>query len=484
MEKLPPELLVQIIYQLQVKDILRAKLVCKKWNSIISSFIKLKNLVVCDYPPIKEKYFATSEPVNCSQLIQINNKDLDVLVRNLDGSMFMNLRVLYVTNIYDKFLEIDFVNNFKLLQRLELSHLKLKTKGRDCTLLLPCLTILNIDNITIKGSAIIDARTLEKLRLNSDEMHMKRIQFAHNESIRLLETNKLNSCSKLSLFSNLEHLYCHQDVKGVDLTKWPKLKEIQFYEDEEIYRKLKKQKADLQRTDLKLHFYGFELPELPSNKIQTYLYNHFIKAETVDLYGPNFCNLASVLPFIQFISYSELEDHLGKLPGSIDDLIRRFVNLRGLVVGKKVNHLDQFVGVLQCCRNLNQLELRSASLEQAFFDDALVKLCPNLISLCIRDQIGLSFEFLSKLNQLQEFSVNQTLALPFVCQMLQERDFEQFTFKLDQIDISICCSGYTKELVATLEREECFYFDFKDELLEKLRSPLFTTQLLESLKIQ
>ena len=480
MDKVPPELLVEIIYLLQVKDIIRAKLVCKQWNSIISTFIKIKNLVVCDYPPIKERYFATNEPVNCCQMIRVG-KDLDALVRNLNGTMFINLRKLYVTNIYDKFLEIDFLNNFSLLQRLELSHLK--TKGRACTLLLPYLTILNIDNISLKASIIIDAPALEKLRLNSEEIHMKKVQFTHGESVRLLEICKPISCVKLSGFQNLEHLYCQQTIKDVDLTKWPKLKEFQFYEDEEMFGELRKQRNELKMTDLKLHFYGFELPELPTNKIQTYLFNHYIKEETINLYGPNFCNLASVLPFIQLLTYSELEDHSNRLPGKIDDLIKRFVNLKGLIVSKKVN-LDQFVGVLAVCKHLNQLELRSSCLEQTFFDDALVRLCPSLISLCIRGQSGLSFEFLSQLKWLKEFSVDQTLALPFVCKMLQDRDFEEFSFKYDLVDMSISCSEYAKELNVTLQKEECFYFDSKDRLLEKLRSHFFISQLLESLKIQ
>lgn len=224
-QTIPNEIIVKIIYFLPFKEINRCKLVCKRFNLVIETNIKLKNLVICDYLPIKERCFTFYKPIDCTHFIKITNQKLDLILSKLDQSMFTNLRRFYIINIYDKFFEIDFLNNFKQLESLEILNIKLTPKSTSCTLSLSCLKVLNIDNVNIKGQIIFKTSALEKLRFNLDELNLKRIKFEHYESIKILELNKFNNCAKL--FSNLECLFCQQRIKKFDLNDWPNLKEIQ-----------------------------------------------------------------------------------------------------------------------------------------------------------------------------------------------------------------------------------------------------------------
>ena len=463
---LPPELLVKIINRLPVEDINRCKLVNKKYNTIVNSFIKLRNLTICDYLPIKEKHFITSEPVDCLHSIKINDRSLDLIISKLDQSMFLSLRRLYITNIYKEFLEIDFLNAFQKLNCLEITNLKIKTKKRSCTLNLPNLSILNIDNISPKGLIVFDTIALEKLRLNLDDANMKKIKFNHNGSIRLLEMNKYNSCVKL--FQNLEFLYSMHRIENVDLARWPNLKELQFFEDEECWKLIMKQKEELARDELIVYYYGVKLNDLPNNKIQTYLFNHYIKPETIALYGPNFCNLASVLPFITLITYSELEDCLDQFTVNISSFLQRFVNLNCLIVTKRINNFNEFLNVLACCPNLNQLQLRSASLNQEFFNNQLPHLCKNLTSLGILKENELDFNFLIKFNKLVEFSIDQKISLDFVCNLIKCKNFEDFSFQFTSNEITISCFETIKEYKLIVNGEK-FFSNSKDEMLETLK---------------
>ena len=465
MDELPNEILTKIIYLLPTKEIIRYKLVNKKWHSVIDSIIKVKCLVLCDYLPIRERWYTTSDPVDVEDAIKINYRNLDLIATKLEQAIFSNLSRLLLANIYDKFLVIDFLNHLKQLEHLQFANLKFQSKDRSCTLELHRLKVLSVDNVSIRNLVNFDSCSLTKVRFDLNDNSMKKIKFNHLESIRLLEMNKYNNCA--SMFVNLEYFFCFS-MKRVDLTKWPNLKEIQFYQDETVWNDLRKQKAELQMDGLKIYFFGLELDRLPSNKIQTYLFNHYIKPETIQLYGENLNRLARMLPFIKNLSYNELEDLSGELP-DISDFIKRFVNLTCLIVFKRINNLSLFYDLLKYCTNLISLELRASALEQRFFDDLLPELCPNLVALRIEKEHSLDFKFLDKFRKIQEFSTDQTLPIHFVCRTIRSKKFEEFTFNHDGIKLSACCSESINEFKLVIN-EVNHYLDTFDDLISRLNS--------------
>ena len=446
MDNLPNELLVKIIYLLPIKEIIKNKIVNKKWHSIIESIVKVKSLMLCNYLPDRGNLFrydrimACCAPVDCENVIRVGNQELSFTVTRLNQPIFINLRSLFLVGIHPKangFLIINFLNNFKQLEHLRLAGLRVQCKGECCNLELPNLKILNIIHLDIKKRIVFNTPSLRKVIFGLNKWQNNKISFKYVRRIKTLEMVNYNKYAEV--FANLEYFYC-SCLEYVDLSNWPYLKEIQFSGDEEVWKDLKKQKDELRRDYLKIYYLGFEFDKMPNDKMQSILWDitNARSFMTVQSYSINYNILANVLPYVTRLCYLELECHSDHLPG-ISDLMRKFVNLHRLTVLGKIYNLDQFIVVLENCPSLASLELISSSLNQQFFDNLLLKLCPNLDALKIERERDLNFTFLNKFKKIHRFSTDQKLCLEWFYEIIKSRDWREFTFNHNGTKIEVCC---------------------------------------------
>jgi len=477
---LPVELYYEIFTQhLPIRDLFNCRLVCKRWYAIIST-IKLRNLVIAEDEykfTLNRKWFGTDESRKMNEIDTLHT----ILCPNLSSSiqiesqlksyLFSGIKQLFIHSNYLSFKSSDLgdcLNHFTKLETLEILNLELQSESRLC---LPNLKVLNI---SVRGDLfVLDTPKLETVKIQFLNC-IDNIKFIYPQQIRHAEFQEKRKL--LRKFSNLEYLYCKrfEAIEDNFLMNYPKLKQIHFDGNDQVFAKLKSQKERFHKKDLKIYFLGVHFDNLPQ---YSSAYNHSDLYEKnvkllADNYGKN--KIANVLPFVERINYNIYEENFKELP---KDLVRRFVNLEQVTVTNKVNDQQKFTNFLKVCSNFSILKLNNSSLDSFFYTNRLPECCPSLTSLTIKDENveELDFDFLFRLSYLINLITNKQLSIDFVYDLFTKlKHFEQIWFSHLNDKVRIVTNENRLLRLFINEKETQFYnidemFDFmRNNLVQKM----------------
>lgn len=405
-QSLPAEIILHIIKYLSLRDVLNCKQVNKRLNAVISCNLKLKHLVVIKRAivPSFNKWFSTSDPVDCEHVIT----GLNVHLMSLN--IFSNLKQLFV---YKTTVPISLVNKLVRLERLELEYSFLETTQSEHELKLPELRIAQLYESC--GELIVCTPKL--LRLKNRASHLS---FVDPKSLEWYDS--LFYHTFIESFVGLTHLHCAgleaSSQQGSDnlLAKLLKLKEVHVWTATGL-NNLKQQKANLRREDLSICYHGIKDPEVDTVQLLSTMNACRNLNEAIDAFSTYRAHLTDVVPRIELATYEKLDSY--ELPVSF---IRRFVNLSKLVVSQSVSDLNRLSEFLRECNrftSLRSVEFRSASLNQTFVDQ-LPDLVPNLtfLSLDLNDEKLDCWFLLGFAGNLETVHTDQELDAKLVCEIL------------------------------------------------------------------
>lgn len=474
--KMPPvDLPVEIYYEifrkyLPIQELFNCRSVCKRWMAIID-LIKLKSLVIAEDEykfTLNRTWFGSDEGIDTLHTILCPNLSRSIQIESqLRRSLFSSVRQLYIHSNYLSFKSSDLgncLNHFKRLERLEILNLEIQSESR---LVLPLLKVLNI---SVRGDlCILDTPCLEKLKIqflntidNVKLVYPKRIRVAEFQENRKL----------LNKFTEIEHLFCKR-FESIDddfLAHHPKLKQIHFDGNDQVFAQLKNQKERLHRRELKIYFIGIHFDHLPQ---YSSAFNHSdLYEKNVKLLAENYPKnrVANVLPFVDQINYNSVEENFKQLP---KDLVRRFVNLEQVRVTNKVNDQQKFTSFLTACSNFSYLKLINSELDAYFYSSLLPECCPSLTGLTIKDKHvdELDFEFLFRLDYLITLITNKQLSIEFVADLFSKlKHFEQIWFNHLEDKVRIVTQEDRSLRLYINEKES--QFNNSDDMFEFMRNTL------------
>lgn len=206
----------------------------------------------------------------------------------------------------------------------------------------------------------------------------------------------------------------------------PKLREIHFCEEANIYKSLIEQKIIYNRPNLRIFFCGFAfdtdaLPEdallldyrCPSAGAVRFLkehYSKFVARHQTQIYG---------------LSYNLFEDAFPNgIPG---ELVQRLVNLRGVAIERSVRDVDQLVRLLEVTGpGLDLIRIQNTELDEEFFE-LLPKMCPAVAELTIEES-EFNPEILLDFRGLRVVTVDLQLTGKFAKTLFQKNEY------LDKLD--------------------------------------------------
>lgn len=428
-DDLPPEMLQEVLRPLSLLNLIRCKLVCKRWNELISR-MKVERLFVDDDLEIKKRWFysnMSNKPweLACSQLFVAQHKR--AILSNLKY-----LRLDYEVSNDDlkqpKVLRFDpnILNEFKQLIHLEIDNYE----AGELHLKLSNLEILSLNWFYNTNSVSIDCPKLTIMRFweqpENDQLRMK-----HIDRIRVLYSSILGA--KLARFKNLEKLYCDQyDQELPDQFTLSKLKQLKliycglgfgrydigrpFWDLQQRIREFMRLKRVLGRKDLQVYFAGLLLIDEDLSDINFGLEVResleFISPE--QLYMRHYHRLQDELDFVVQVEYNRLFSLVDVLP---DDYFRRFLNLRYVDAICPLNESD-FLAFLRQIYSLECLSISRSDLTQIFFD-SLPEFC-SLFTIYMTEtdkpsvsseELQLNFSFFKKFRRLCFVEIEKNLSL-------------------------------------------------------------------------
>lgn len=206
----------------------------------------------------------------------------------------------------------------------------------------------------------------------------------------------------------------------------PKLQEIHFCEEANIYKSLIEQKIIYNRPNLRIFFCGFAfdtdaLPEdallldyrCPSAGAVRFLkehYSKFVARHQTQIYG---------------LSYNLFEDCFPD--GIPDELVQRLVSLRSLIIDRPVRDDDQLVRFLEVTGpGLDLIQIQNPELDEEFFQ-LLPKMCPAVAELTIEES-EFNHEILLDFRGLRVVTVDLQLTGKFAKTLFAENEY------LDKLD--------------------------------------------------
>lgn len=257
MQSLPDENLLNTFKFIDLHELLKLRLVCKKWKNLIAEKIRINELNVVDHFRVcklnRDKslsWFGSNRLYDFQYLLVYNRErpfsfsffNSPLFHSNWDGGLFyklkyLNLRFKLRRKDYEKF---GLLNNLKNLVHLEIFYLEV---NNEMQLSLDNLEILAIYNLIIKENKtplfIISTPKLTKLLLHhfSEDLtnlnYLNLIQFNYPKSLRHLEIEQIN-VNELARFENLERIDCYNEEinKNYDdaelFTTLPRLTSLNF----------------------------------------------------------------------------------------------------------------------------------------------------------------------------------------------------------------------------------------------------------------
>lgn len=384
-DDLPPEMLQEVLRPLSLLDLVKCKLVCKRWNELISR-MKIERLFVDADLETNERWYYTNRPTKSCDVCCP-----ELFVAQYKQAILSNLRYLRLDyeswNNDSKQLKVlrfdpNALNAFKQLIQLDIDHYE----AGELHLKLPNLEILSLNWYHNTNPVSVDCPKLTIMGFcelaENDNLRMENI-----DRIRYLDSPILGA--KLARFRNLEVLRCTEYDQGLlDRSTLLNLKQLKViycgigfgnYDTSSDFRDLHRRlcefmrlKRVLGRKELRVYFAGLLLVDEDLGDIDFGLEvregRDFISPE--QLYMKHYHRLQDELDFVVNVDYSRLFSLVDVLP---DDYFRRFLNLKGVKAFCPLNE-THFLAFLRQIYSLEWFSIYNSNLSQEFFE-CLPELC-------------------------------------------------------------------------------------------------------------
>lgn len=438
---LPAELISLILNELEIKDKLKCRQVCKQFLNLLDqkgkSLVIAKNRLYTNF-----KWFDDHKLVDFKNLILYRKKFIQ---SNLfTNRYFIKLKKLHFH--YDgygldksvKLNNLNFLNNFKQLETMALVLINVN-------FFIVLESLLNLKSVHFdldhKSSLICFSPKLEFLMGNNfDNLHFKYV-----EQLKHLQTNKdtIHNFESLKKFTSyLQYLKVTLNgANNIDLlidliNEMKKLKEICIKNHSKKQLDLSKLKICTEKRLIKVFVNGILIDHF--DKISSNKDCYLLDEDKLQVYLANYQSIHQNLYFITTINYNSFESFSNCIP---NDFQTRLVNLIRIIVNCNVTKKDYFIKFLIYCERIQKLELVQSSLEPNFYLNLNYYL-PFLYHLIIQDNEKIidqiDFNFLFKLKHLSTFKINYHLDLNLVQELfIQKKVFIQIEFLFDDESIII-----------------------------------------------
>lgn len=413
---LPPEMLCEVLQCLCLADLIRCKQVCKDWNSLLSTGLRLTSLVVDRKRNHRIRWHYDQRPVIASELCEPN-----LFLAQLKRPMLRGLKSLKVNCLIDEF-EPNDLNALTNLLRLEINH----ELTSDLNLKLPVLEFLSLDIYTCDFDISIDCPNLKSFHCEGEEFFNVKIK--HPESIVEAKiNNEVDSDSQLAQFKNLERLITNDHQAFEDILKQlQRLRLIRFDcevehlltdsttnltdQMKELLRDFLRIKKSLRRDDLQVYFAGLQVSEATIEKIDLNENLDELHISNEHFYMKNYQHLQERISFVTRVNYTRLMSLVDEVP---KDYFDRFHEIYNVTVEGTIKDENHLLGFLRSLDDFDHLQLKNVNnLSQAFVE-RLPEFCPQLWNFELVDNQGLEldFDFIRRFKKLKLITLQLELSV-------------------------------------------------------------------------
>ena len=380
MDELPELPFEQVLSYLSLEEVIKSRAVSRAWYHRINSF-RVKSLCFSQRPNgfiqgsrrlvsgafaqnfISSSRFASFFDTFCRSILS-NLKHLRLC--NLDPNGENQAAFAGSLNSFGHLQELDIIIWFSVRRAGRLPRMKFDLN-------LPMLHSIHLDRVEGIVQLTLDAPRLKSVKLS--DCNQLSVDLVHAETVERLLVDKFEYLPVKNL-KNLRYLYRGNDppeyldrVSRIDpsiLSYLEHLKEIHVddldgLDDRERISKLLRQKLLSNRTELKVYLRGLLLsgpndPAIGSLR-RKYLWR------TLPCLTENSSRLADEIPLCYVLSYGLIER---LAPGLETNLLRRFIDLRAVVVNLPVQDTQRFLNLLKNYENIVELNLRSDQPQDLF----------------------------------------------------------------------------------------------------------------------
>lgn len=444
MDLLESKIKLLILNFLDLKYLLKCRLINREFNKLITSNLKIEQLSIFhakDKTKNSGRFFQTDHLINdafsLDHLIDLEQFEANRLMFNNLGS----LKRLFLSNCHLKFRTnlVSFLNKLEKLANLEQVQLKLKPDRNlnnldKCVLELSRINILSIEiDPSIKTPFIlsINCASLHSFRTNKS---LANFNFLKPSKIKAIDLINLDGYLK-QFSSSLEVLYLKNGDSIVSNENdqilfrkdaFPSLFELhckRFLKFQNLIKLMKQKRKFGSKIDF--YLYGFKIgQEIDCRNM--FSDEHLGNGCFEILLSENYENLIKT-GWESTVQYDELVKQFNNsLP---DDLFKsKLINLRKLSINGSNESIkldkSQIFKLLSECKVLNFLDLRHLFLDQSFYDN-LIKVCLYLqyLSIIFDKETNIDYKFILNHIYLETFSTNQTLPLDTIATLIRNLKF-------------------------------------------------------------
>ena len=357
MEDLPDVPLKQMLSYLSLGDLIKARIVSRRWYVIINSF-RVKRLCYSEnmgefsrpigrtfaksfiISPRFASFFGTFGPSIISNVKHLHLRDL---------TFNQNNRRAFARTI----------SSFGQLKELAIikSHGD-SNLGIYLALNLPVLTSIHLEDLHGINRLSLKAPALKNVKVSSFSI----LNFAHPESIERLVTYRINPT--MSQLKNLKHLHCRDEIDSPFLSDLKQLKEVHLFSSLSI-PEVFEEKRRLGLIDLKIYLRGLLLNGPNDPVIDSF--DDF--NEYFGRLAENPSRLADEILFQDRLDYTAVESFAPELAINV---LSRFTDLKELTVKQPVHDIQRFLDVI---KNFDNLKLHLACGQMQDLLDQLPTYC-------------------------------------------------------------------------------------------------------------
>ena len=411
-------MIYELFTHLNLKDLAACSMVNKRWHSIYAGFRVHRLAATAER--YDHKYFIKwSYP---DRMVREERCAPAAFIRFAGQPLLSSLKQLALADVSFKF-DLNKLNAFRQLAHLEINieHPKGIVK---LNLNLPRLKVLALRVHLSIWPLSIDCPELRVLGYLK-EFDKSLLYVNQPETIRILETSRVGS--ELSKFKNVECLVTtnFEAISKVTLLSLPKLKELRYNESirrvfiklyndigtaDQVRQTLREFLGDvrvLRGADFRFRFAGFRLTQMTLDQFVFSVHTDYGEEDVFneDIYLKNhrLIDPDDPLEFVTSLDYTLLMSCVaGEIPSGF---FEKFVCVV-LVKVKGAPDSSHLLAFLKELRSLKELELNNVKLGQEFYD-RLPASARSLNLLELRgdkkDQLQLSFDFVSQLSHLSRF---------------------------------------------------------------------------------
>lgn len=468
-EYLPVEVLIHIFERVEsINDLLRYRLVERKWNFIILNYVRIKNLTIDSTEPIPSKrtfFFFSFDSKETNRHLTIS--DIEFFQSSLImQTVLSNLRRLSI-NCFSEHtphcLLICSLSELIHLEQLEIGRLH----STPTTLNLPNLKTLLIEKLLILPANTYEDHPLEgpfRLVLNTPSLcayktssDLAYCDFMFPESVRQLSL-KFHTTQAYQ-FKRLEIYYLKIGEPSDVLEKLPCLTALHIRTPlaKGTVEDLLDAKERLERPNFRFFYCG--VPIDTTRQLTKFITDKagIVWPSLLDLNEPanfrlvlvNYSQLPEFMPFLTCVNYNRLVAFMTALDDLDDEIacfnpsfFRQFLNIREIHADKNVKEIARLLDFLKRCPNLRGLHLLNQDDFPQVEYNRMPENHPLLKAVSFTERTKADFDFLLRFFDLHSIVTSRGPNFQLVLQAFKKfRSLQSFCFKLESgEDIAICSS--------------------------------------------